>query len=248
MFELWSWLINSVQGNLIEQFNILPYLFSFCIVTKVEYKKDLGNNRGYSINYCDTPQFKNVSKISKYTSDIKYKETYQNQMKGHYMGTGMDKRMLHAMKVGNLASNIAYKSDYKHDGVDYNYPATLTPSYQTTRKLVPLKDVNYRQSIDKMKYSSVASTPQIAQAKINAQQLSDLNYRAQYEKTKTNYTLPQDIPQLVKAKANAELYSEVKYKEGWEKSKGQGFEMKLDSLPLLAAKASRDLASDVGYI
>lgn len=37
---------------------------------------------------------------------------------------------------------IAYKSDYKHDGVDYNYPATLTPSYQTTRKLVPLKDVN----------------------------------------------------------------------------------------------------------
>ncbi|KAM9188501.1 nebulin-related-anchoring protein isoform 2-T2 [Mergus octosetaceus] len=217
------------------------------LVSEVEYKKGLGNNSGYSVNYCDTPQFKNVSKISKYTSDLKYRETYQNQVKGHYIGIGMDKRMLHAMKVGNLASNIAYKSDYKHDGVDYNYPATLTPSYQTTRKLVPLKDVNYRQSIDKLKYSSVASTPQIAQAKINAQQLSDLNYRAQYEKTKTNYTLPQDVPQLVKAKANAELYSEVKYKEGWEKSKGQGFEMKLDSLPLLAAKASRDLASDIKY-
>lgn len=38
-----------------------------------------------------------------------------------------------------------------------------------------------------------------------------LNYRAQYEKTKTNYTLPQDVPQLVKAKANAELYSEVSH-------------------------------------
>ncbi|XP_061228717.1 nebulin-related-anchoring protein isoform X3 [Neopsephotus bourkii] len=217
------------------------------LVSEVEYKKDLENNRGYSMNYCDTPQFKNVSKISKFTSDLKYKETYQNQMKGHYVGIGMDRRMLHAMKVGSLASNIAYKSDYKHDGVDYNYPATLTPSYQTTRKLVPLKDVNYRQSIDKLKYSSVASTPQIAQAKINAQQLSDLNYRAQYEKTKTNYTLPQDVPQLVKAKANAELYSEIKYKEGWEKSKGRGFVMKLDSLPLLAAKASRDLASDIKY-
>ncbi|KAK2530635.1 Nrap [Columba guinea] len=217
------------------------------LVSEVEYKKDLGNNRDCSVNYCDTPQFKNVSKISKFTSDLKYKETYENEMKGRYVGIGMDKRMLHAMKVGSLASNIAYKSDYKHDGVDYNYPATLTPSYQTTRKLVPLKDVNYRQSIDKLKYSSVASTPQIAQAKINAQQLSDLNYRAQYEKTKTNYTLPQDVPQLVKAKANAELYSEIKYKEGWEKSKGRGFEMKLDSLPLLAAKASRDLASDIKY-
>nr|XP_013797182.1 PREDICTED: nebulin-related-anchoring protein [Apteryx mantelli mantelli] len=217
------------------------------LVSEVEYKKDLGNNKGHSINYCETPQFKNVSKISKYTSDLKYKETYQNQMKGHYEGIGMDKRMLHAIKVGSLASNIAYKSDYKHDGVDYNYPATLTPSYQTTRKLVPLKDVNYRQSIDKLKYSSVTSTPQITQAKINAQQLSDLNYRAQYEKTKTNYTLPQDVPQLIKAKANAELYSEIKYKEGWEKSKGRGFEIKLDSLPLLAAKASRDLASEVKY-
>uniref|UniRef100_A0A8B9BLM2 Nebulin related anchoring protein n=1 Tax=Anser brachyrhynchus TaxID=132585 RepID=A0A8B9BLM2_9AVES len=214
------------------------------LVSEVEYKKDLGNNSGYSINYCDTPQFKNVSKISKYTSDLKYRETYQNQMKGHYIGIGMDKRMLHAMKVGNLASNIAYKSDYKHDGVDYNYPATLTPSYQTTRKLVPLKDVNYRQSIDKLKYSSVASTPQIAQAKINAQQLSDLNYRAQYEKTKTNYTLPQDVPQLVKAKANAELYSEIKYKEEYEKTKGKAIGTKDSRLlhSLQVAKMSSEIA------
>uniref|UniRef100_A0A8C3FBC7 Nebulin related anchoring protein n=1 Tax=Chrysemys picta bellii TaxID=8478 RepID=A0A8C3FBC7_CHRPI len=218
------------------------------LVSEVKYKKDLENSKGHSINYCETPQFKNVSKISKYTSDLKYREKYQNQMKGHYEGIGMDRRTLHAMKVGSLASNIAYKSDYKHDNVDYNYPATLTPSYQTTRKLAPLKDVNYRQSIDKLKYSSVTSTPQIIQAKINSQQLSDLTYRAQYEKTKMNYTLPQDVPQLVKAKANAELYSEVsKYKEGWEKTKGRGFEMNLDSMSLLAAKASRDLASDIKY-
>uniref|UniRef100_A0A8V5FN80 Uncharacterized protein n=1 Tax=Melopsittacus undulatus TaxID=13146 RepID=A0A8V5FN80_MELUD len=215
------------------------------LVSEVEYKKDLENNRGYSMNYCDTPQFKNVSKISKFTSDLKYKETYQNQMKGHYVGIGMDRRMLHAMKVGSLASNIAYKSDYKHDGVDYNYPATLTPSYQTTRKLVPLKDVNYRQSIDKLKYSSVASTPQIAQAKINAQQLSDLNYRAQYEKTKTNYTLPQDVPQLVKAKANAELYSEIKYKEEYEKTKGKAIGAK-DSRLLHSLKVAK-MSSEVAY-
>lgn len=37
---------------------------------------------------------------------------------------------------------VAYKADYKHDIVDYNYPATLTPAYQTTMKLVPLKDVS----------------------------------------------------------------------------------------------------------
>ncbi|VCW84300.1 unnamed protein product [Gulo gulo] len=217
------------------------------LVSEVEYKKDLESSKGHSINYCETPQFRNVSKISKFTSDNKYKENYQNHMRGHYEGVGMDIRTLHAMKVGSLASNIAYKADYKHDVVDYNYPATLTPSYQTTMKLVPLKDVNYRQSIDKLKYSSVTNTPQIIQAKINAQQLSHVNYRADYEKNKLNYTLPQDVPQLVKAKTNAELFSEVKYKEGWEKAKGKGFDMKLDAISPLAAKASAELASNIKY-
>nr|XP_005566524.1 PREDICTED: nebulin-related-anchoring protein isoform X2 [Macaca fascicularis] len=217
------------------------------LVSEVEYKKDLESSRGHSINYCETPQFRNMSKISKFTSDNKYKENYQNHMRGRYEGVGMDRRTLHAMKVGSLASNVAYKADYKHDIVDYNYPATLTPSYQTTMKLVPLKDANYRQSIDKLKYSSVTDTPQIVQAKINAQQLSHVNYRADYEKNKLNYTLPQDVPQLVKAKTNAKLFSEVKYKEGWEKTKGKGFEMKLDAMSLLAAKASGELASNIKY-
>ncbi|XP_006880228.1 PREDICTED: nebulin-related-anchoring protein [Elephantulus edwardii] len=217
------------------------------LVSEVEYKKDLEGSKGHSINYCETPQFRNLSKIAHFTSDNKYKENYQNHMRGHYEGVGMDRRTLHAMKVRNLASNIAYKADYKHDVVDYNYPATLTPSYQTTMKLVPLKDVNYRQSIDKLKYSSVTSTPQIVQAKINAQQLSQVNYRADYEKNKLNYTLPQDVPQLVKAKTNAELFSEVKYKEDWQKTKGKGFEMKLDAISLLGAKASGELASNIKY-
>jgi len=39
-------------------------------IIQVEYKKDLENTKGHSINYCETPQFKNVSKIAKYTSDV----------------------------------------------------------------------------------------------------------------------------------------------------------------------------------
>ncbi|XP_063819401.1 nebulin-related-anchoring protein [Pseudophryne corroboree] len=179
---------------------------------------------------------------------LKYKEKYHTQMKGHYEGGGIDRRTLHAMKAGTLASNVTYKSD-KHDNTDgeYYYPATLAPSYQTTKKLLPLKDVNYRQSIDKVKYSSVSDTPEILLAKVNAQQLSDLNYRADYEKSKTHYTLPQDVPAMVKAKANAALYSENKYKEDWRKSKGQAFEMNLDSMSITSAKASGDIASDIKY-
>ncbi|XP_060247484.1 nebulin-related-anchoring protein [Meriones unguiculatus] len=217
------------------------------LVSEVEYKKDLEKSKSHSINYCETPQFRNVSKISKFTSDNKYKENYETQLRGHYEGVGMDRRMLHALRVGSLASSVAYKADYKHDVVDYNYPATLTPLYQTAMKLVPLKDVNYRQSIDKLKYSSVTDTPQIVQAKINAQQMSHVNYRADYEKNKLNYTLPQDAPQMVKARTNAQLFSEVKYKEGWQKTRGKGFELKLDAMSLLAARASGELASSIKY-
>lgn len=42
-----------------------------------------------------------------FSVQVKYKETYQNHLKGHYAGVGMDKRMLHAMKVGSLASNVS---------------------------------------------------------------------------------------------------------------------------------------------
>jgi hypothetical protein len=44
------------------------------------------------------------------------------------------------------------------------------------------------------------------------------------------------------------LVLQVKYKEGWEKTKGKGFEMKLDAISLLAAKASGELASNVGFL
>ncbi|XP_014641235.1 PREDICTED: nebulin-related-anchoring protein isoform X8 [Ceratotherium simum simum] len=221
------------------------------LASDIKYRQDFHKMKGaahyHSLPAHDNLVLKRAQSVNKLVSENKYKENYQNHMRGHYEGVGMDRRTLHAMKVGSLASNIAYKADYKHDVVDYNYPATLTPSYQTTMKLIPLKDVNYRQSIDKLKYSSVTNTPQIVQAKINAQQLSHVNYRADYEKNKLNYTLPQDVPQLVKAKTNAELFSEVKYKEGWEKTKGKGFEMKLDAMSLLAAKASGELASNIKY-
>ncbi|XP_026132251.1 nebulin-related-anchoring protein-like isoform X3 [Carassius auratus] len=222
------------------------------LVSEVEYKKDLENTKGHSINYCETPQFKNVSKIAKFTSDNKYKENYTNHMKGHYEGGGIDKKTMHAMNVRKLASDIAYKSEYeqeKHVQSEYNYPATITPSYQSQKKLEPLKDKNYRQHIDKLKFSQVTDTPEIVQARINANQLSNLNYKANYEKTKTQYTLSQDTPELKKAKVNAELASDVKYKQEYEMTKGKMIGVKTvsdDSLMAHSTKATK-LQSDLNY-
>lgn len=39
--------------------------------------------------------------------------------------------------------------------------------------------------------------------------------------------------------------SQIKYKEDWEKNKSKACDIGLDTLTVKAAKASRDLASDV---
>lgn len=217
------------------------------IVSEVEYKKDLENTKGHSINFCETPQFQNAAKVAKFTSDNKYKEKYTSDMKGHYEDSGIDKKTMHAMKARKLASDITYKQGCVQEQGEYNYPANLTPSYQSQRKLDPLKEKNYRQHIDQVKYKSVTETPEIILAKKNAQLVSNLNYKAGYEKTKHQYTLSQDLPQIQKAKANAALCSDIKYKEEWEKTKSKACDIGVDDLSVKAAKASRDLASDIKY-
>ncbi|XP_055085851.1 nebulin-related-anchoring protein [Periophthalmus magnuspinnatus] len=215
------------------------------IVSEVEYKKDLENTKGHSINFCETPQFQNAAKVAKFTSDNKYKEKYTTDLKGHSLqGAVIDTKTMHALKAGKLASDIVYKQGSEQE---YNYQATLTPGYQCTKKLEPLKDKNYRQHIDQVKFKPVIETPEIILAKKNAQLASNLNYKADYEKTKHQYTLSQDLPQIKKAKANAELCSDIKYKEQWEKTKSKACETGLDDLSVRAAKASRDLASDIKY-
>lgn len=38
--------------------------------SQVEYRKDLENSKGHSINFCETPQFQNAAKVAKFTSDV----------------------------------------------------------------------------------------------------------------------------------------------------------------------------------
>lgn len=105
------------------------------VFLQVEYKKDLENSKGHSINFCETPQFQNAAKVGKFASDvsdisdqwwnenvllcpahcslstflrlekIKYKEKHNSNLKGHY--EGIDKKTMHAMKARKLASDVS---------------------------------------------------------------------------------------------------------------------------------------------
>ena len=40
------------------------------VFLQVEYKKDLENSKGHSINFCETPQFQNAAKVGRFASDV----------------------------------------------------------------------------------------------------------------------------------------------------------------------------------
>nr|XP_032805787.1 nebulin-related-anchoring protein isoform X8 [Petromyzon marinus] len=218
------------------------------LVSENAYRRDMKSAKGHSVNYCETQQFKSASKAGDLASDLKYKEAYETQVKGHYAGVAMvDKRTEHCMKVAHLASKRNYRAEYEEDKAYVNFPATVTPAYESHKKQELYRDPQYRQRVEKLKFTSVSQTPEMAQARINAHQLSDTNYRSQYEQNKSRYTLTHDTLDLLQAKANASTFSDIKYHEQWEKTKGKGFEMKMDDISLLAARASGALASDIKY-
>ncbi|KAK5614263.1 hypothetical protein CRENBAI_005311 [Crenichthys baileyi] len=216
------------------------------ILSDKVYKASYEKSRGFSINYCDTPKFQMDSVLKKF-SDVRYKEKYDNEVKGHYIGSYEDLYMLHCQKVEEMKSEHLYKADYEDIKTRCFFPQTITPEYEAGKKLLQCSDKVYRQHPDKVKFTQVVDSPVLVQASINAKQLSDLNYKAKFEQTKFKCSLPPDYPSFIQSRVNAFNLSDSCYKYDWEKSKAKKFEIKGDAIPILAARAHTNIVSDVKY-
>ncbi|XP_047671265.1 nebulin isoform X11 [Tachysurus fulvidraco] len=216
------------------------------ILSDKVYKANYEKTRGSSINYCDTPKFKMDNVLKKF-NDIHYKGKYENDIKGHYIGSYEDINMIRCQKVEELKSDKMYKSDYEDMKARCYFPQTITPEYDAIKKVGQCKDKVYRQHPDKVKFTQVTDSPVQVQATINAKQLSDLNYKAQYEKEKFKCYLPPDYPFFIQSRVNAYNLSDTCYKFEWEKAKAKKFEVKGDAIPILAARAHTNIISDAKY-
>nr|XP_046261005.1 nebulin isoform X31 [Scatophagus argus] len=216
------------------------------ILSDKVYKASYEKSRGSSINYCDTPKFQMDSVLKQFT-DARYKEKYENQVKGHYIGSYEDLYMLHCQKAEEMKNEQLYKAEYEDIKTRCFFPQTITPEYEALKKLHECNDKTYRQHPDKVKFTQVVDSPVLVQAAINAKQLSDLNYKAKYEETKFKSSLPPDYPFFIQSRVNAFNLSDNCYKYDWEKSKAKKYEMKGDAISILAARAHTNIASDVKY-
>ncbi|XP_060785938.1 nebulin isoform X4 [Neoarius graeffei] len=236
-------------------YNILPATenpllrqlrYAGTILSDKVYKANYEKTRGTSINYCDTPKFK-MDNMLKEFSDMHYKDKYDKEIKGHYIGSYEDVNMLHCQRVEELKSDRNYKADYDDMKTRCFFPQTITPEYDAIKKVEQCKDKVYRQHPDRVKFTQVTDSPVQVQAAINAKQLSDLNYKAQYEQEKFKCYLPPDYPFFIQSRVNAYNLSDTCYKFEWDKTKAKKYEVKGDAIPILAARAHTNIVSDVKY-
>ncbi|XP_068877435.1 nebulin [Aphelocoma coerulescens] len=210
------------------------------------YKEAYEQSRGNRMNYCETPKFQTDAALKNF-SDVKYKDTYQKNILGHYLGSFEDPHYNHCMQVEAMKSDKNYKADYEEEKTKCYFPQTITQEYEAIKKLEQCKDYTYKKHPDQTKFTSVTDSPVQKQAEINSKQLSDILYKSKGEEIIHKYHLPPDVPQFIQARVNAYNISDANYKADWKKTLAKGYDLKPDAIPIIAAKASRNIASDYKY-
>ncbi|XP_065493851.1 nebulin [Caloenas nicobarica] len=210
------------------------------------YKEAYERSKATSMNYCDTPKFQ-TDTVLKNFSDVKYKDVYQKNILGHYLGSFEDPHHTHCMQVEAMKSDKNYKADYEEEKTKCYFPQTITQEYEAIKKLEQCKDHTYKKHPDQIKFTQVTDSPVQKQAEINSKQQSDILYKSKGEEIIHKYHLPPDVPQFIQARVNAYNVSDNYYKMGLEELKSRGYDLKSDAIPIRAAKAARQAASDVNY-
>ncbi|XP_049743193.1 nebulin isoform X50 [Elephas maximus indicus] len=207
-----------------------------------EYKKDFEK---WKTRYTSPVDMLGVV-LAKKCQDLVSDVDYRNKL--HQWTCLPDQNdVIHAKKAYELQSENMYKSDLEWlKGIGWS-PLGSLEAEKNKRASEIISDKKYRQPPDKNKFTSIPDAMDIVLAKTNAKNRSDILYREAWDKDKTQIHIMPDTPGIILAKANLINTSDKLYRMGYEELKKRGYDLPLDAIPIKAAKASREIASEYKY-
>nr|XP_048282169.1 nebulin isoform X1 [Myodes glareolus] len=208
-----------------------------------EYRKDYEKSKTIYTAPLDMLQVTQAKKSQEIASDVDYKHVLHNYS---YPPDSISVDL--AKKAYALQSDVEYKADYNSwmKGCGW-VPFGSLEMEKAKRASDILNEKKYRQHPDTLKFTSIEDAPITVQSKINQAQRSDIAYKAKGEEMLHKYSLPADLPQFIQAKVNAYNVSESLYKADLKDLSKKGYDLRIDAIPIKAAKAARQAASDVHY-
>ncbi|KAI4588509.1 hypothetical protein MJG53_002917 [Ovis ammon polii x Ovis aries] len=207
-----------------------------------EYKKDFEKWKTKFSSPVDMLGVVLAKKCQALVSDVDYK----NYLHG-WTCLPDQNDVIHAKKAYDLQSENLYKSDLEWlKGIGWS-PLGSLEAEKNKRASEIISEKKYRQPPDRNKFTSIPDAMDIVLAKTNAKNRSDILYREAWDKDKTQVHIMPDTPDIILAKANLINASDKFYRMGYEELRKKGYDLPVDAIPIKAAKASREIASEYKY-